>query len=459
MNNTFINEDYTVKMGGLKAPSISKDDFIAYLKVEYEGIYQWGQQNNVQMDDPVSLSDNNMIESLVMNILNEVGLSGCTQLVKVYQDLTSRLDISSGFENVSDIDVKSINDKIPYVSALIGQDYTSPAVIYFYWDGDGVRAFVPIKGNWINVKTKTLYGEDEDEDADEFVRQGLNPDLLDEEPLYEKCLEEFAAKFGISLAQSQPQQTTSGNNQQGQVINSDIPYGRIRFTVPPVITQDQFYKMIRQKLNKYAGIAKDDIRDQFPGLNNVLGLGNQELVELLGELLYWSYITRWTCPLGTECKDDLGNGGYSNDTSDPDTEVIEDGITKGTGIPYIRHRIYNAYGLEHVIYFFYDGTNFRGYIPLVGNWIYPRLMQTYEGVPDWAPNGGAAWLDECQTDFETCFGATSTQGKGAVDPNSLEGQDVAILVNLLQSIEDYDNIHEVKALYDAIEKEIQKKNG
>lgn len=458
MNNTFINEDYKVKMGGRKAPSISEDDLIAYLQAELINTYDWFIKNggtSGNITDPSQSLETLKILDEYFNSPDEVGDSPVFK--KIMSDITPKLDTSGWFENIGDPELGSLNGKIPFIKITLAQDYTRIGVVFIYWDGSDLRAYVPMRGNWINAQTKQLFGEDEDADADEVVRQGLDQDFLDNtyEPVQEKCLEEFGGRLGLTVQMTDPADDAGTEKPGMTVINSDIPYGRIRYT-PVASTMDQFYKTIRQKLNKFSGIAKDDMKQGFPGLTNVMALSNGELIELMGNLLYWTYIARQPFALGTECKDDLGDGGYSNDTADPDTQIIEDGILATPQVPYIRFRVRNAYGLEHVVYFFYDGTNFRGYIPLVGNWIYPKLMQTYEGAP--TGSDGSAWLDECEKDFEACFIGTKP-GQGAVDPNSLEGQDVAVLVNLLQAIEDYDNIHEVQVLRVKLEEEIQKKNG
>lgn len=76
---------------------------------------------------------------------------------------------------------------VPYVMMSCGGDWEVPIACVVYWDGKNYRGYVPVEGNCYNVKTKTAFGNAEDEADDEgaFVQHfgGDNDaDMYDAEP-------------------------------------------------------------------------------------------------------------------------------------------------------------------------------------------------------------------------------------------------------------------------------------
>lgn len=458
MKNTYINEDYKAKTGVLKAPSISLDDLVNYVMAALRKAHKEAVAKGItDLEEPESPDE--LLDVYILQETYQPGRSQCSEFDQIKKDLDQvlSLDYLQG-HGVIPNERMLLADRIPFLKYSIeGQD--KECVVYIYWDGSSIRAYVPVCGNWINLKNKMIFGDNIDDDADEAIRQGLDSDYLDDEdnwnPNYEACKKEFAEALGLVIdvdLEDRKEPKTSF------IPNTDIPYGRIRHT-PFKQTKDQFRKLVRQSLNKYSSIAPDEVKQMCPVLENVMGGSNEEIIEALGFLLYWSYLHRWHFSLGTEAKNDMGLNGYSNHSAVEETEVITEGFLPSVGVPYIRHEIFNDYGVQHVVYFFYDGTNFRAYIPLCGNWVDPRFMRSYQpgdaGVIEGVDQ--LAILGECEKDFETCFGVEHENS--ALDPNSLEAQPVEVLVNLLQAIEDFDSIHEMAALRKIIEQLIETKNG
>lgn len=84
-------------------------------------------------------------------------------------------------------------------------DFGNPAEFFIYWDGKEFRAYVPFKGNLINLKTKNLLNGDFDENED--VRYIVNQILPEVSKLYssdEELYSDFWPVLDSNLLDTNP---------------------------------------------------------------------------------------------------------------------------------------------------------------------------------------------------------------------------------------------------------------
>lgn len=106
--------------------------------------------------------DDDDYESLIAAMLHEGGLS------KVRDDWSK---IQFDYENVMLDGFYVTTGGVPYALLFVGGDWECPVGAALYYDGRALRGYVPKDGNYYNHKTKSAFGnEDEDDDNAEALR-------------------------------------------------------------------------------------------------------------------------------------------------------------------------------------------------------------------------------------------------------------------------------------------------
>ena len=143
------------------------------------------------------------------------------------------------------------------------------------------------------------------------------------------------------------------------VINKNQKLGRREITAPK-LTMTEFNNLVHEKLLDYAVELTEDEKTKLPAeiwdktkVNSSLICGT--LINLLYEEEEHSF--------NEKIKTDLCDFCFSP----KDYEIFNTIIVKG--IPIIEYTICYNYGPGTIIYFYWDGTSFRAYLPYVGNYI------------------------------------------------------------------------------------------
>ncbi len=71
--------------------------------------------------------------------------------------------------------LRTLDNGLTYLGISAGGDWEFPVFYIFYWDGTSLRAYIPKDGNIWNRTTKQAYGNDEDDDLKDAIKQKLIP--------------------------------------------------------------------------------------------------------------------------------------------------------------------------------------------------------------------------------------------------------------------------------------------
>ena len=191
----YINSDVKLKVGGRKAPRISKEEFKSLLIDSLFNLYEKIKDHDSSLVFDVNPYKNSWtkqeLEFLLNNVLvdwQEEGESNIKspKFKKIYKDLSK---VELYYENIGlsplnndELVISMTKQGIPYITIYVVMDYGNPAKFFIYWDGKEFRAYVPFKGNLINLNTKNLLNGDFDENKD--VRYVVNQILPEVSKLY-----------------------------------------------------------------------------------------------------------------------------------------------------------------------------------------------------------------------------------------------------------------------------------
>jgi len=93
--------------------------------------------------------------------------------------------VNFDLENVMLEGFKTTDSGVPFALLVCGGDWETPIATVVYYDGKTFRGYVPKNGNPYNHKTKTAFGnEDEDEDAAAYEHQTGDDDYYNAMPVW-----------------------------------------------------------------------------------------------------------------------------------------------------------------------------------------------------------------------------------------------------------------------------------
>ena len=106
--------------------------------------------------------------------------------------------IDFSFENVMPATMHTTDSGVDFLSFLAGGDWEIPLLVILYWDGKKYRGYIPIKGNVINLKTKSAFGNYDEED-EEYIKEYYGKEIeMDEiEPDINSCFEDFEQRVEV----------------------------------------------------------------------------------------------------------------------------------------------------------------------------------------------------------------------------------------------------------------------
>lgn len=81
---------------------------------------------------------------------------------------------------------------------LAGGDWEQPLLVILYWDDKSYRGYIPLKGNVINLKTKSAFGNYDEED-EEYIKEyyGEEVEMYEIEPDINSCFEDFEQRVEV----------------------------------------------------------------------------------------------------------------------------------------------------------------------------------------------------------------------------------------------------------------------
>ena len=141
-----------------------------------------------------------------------------------FLDGYSMMNVSAALKDIGKIDWEYENaglirsgitsTGLDYVAGWVCMDYGLPMLIFLYWDGKAIRAYVPIRGNFIDTINNSMINQDHN--CGEYLKKNFpkfknldpsNPDHSDKaieiltgifkDPDFDACLEEFTTRVSV----------------------------------------------------------------------------------------------------------------------------------------------------------------------------------------------------------------------------------------------------------------------
>lgn len=174
----YINSDVKLRVGGRKAPRISKEDFKSLLIDSLFNFYEKIKDHDPSLASDINPDKNSWmkedLECLLCDIINfreeHESFIKSSKFKKINKDISK---VKLYYENLGlspwnneELVISMAKQGIPYITVYVVMDFGNPAEFFIYWDGKEFRAYVPFKGNLINLKTKNLLNGDFDENED-----------------------------------------------------------------------------------------------------------------------------------------------------------------------------------------------------------------------------------------------------------------------------------------------------
>jgi hypothetical protein len=149
-----------------KAPIISLDE----LKIKMSKYIK-------SYDDPTYDDDEEFPYNLPLKVLD-------SDLAKIEFDLEN-YSLGDADPNYKTIDYsgypcgyKILPSGIPVLLVNAGGDWEFPICFALYFDGKGLRGYIPTEGNVFDKKNKSAYGNSDEEIEDEDLQKLVNPEAI-----------------------------------------------------------------------------------------------------------------------------------------------------------------------------------------------------------------------------------------------------------------------------------------
>lgn len=91
------------------------------------------------------------------------------ELMPTVENDWAKVDFSTENSNIKS--EKTTDDGIPYIEMEASGDWETPLICIIYYDGKKLRGYVPKDGNTYNYKTKAAFGNDNDNDEVQIIKQ------------------------------------------------------------------------------------------------------------------------------------------------------------------------------------------------------------------------------------------------------------------------------------------------
>lgn len=100
------------------------------------------------------------------------------------------------FENIMGPKMHTTSSGVDFISFEAAGDWEVPLIVILYWDGYNYRGYVPMKGNTVNLLTKSAFGNNEDEDEGYCAAYGTtDADYFDIDEA--SCFEDFEKRITV----------------------------------------------------------------------------------------------------------------------------------------------------------------------------------------------------------------------------------------------------------------------
>ena len=213
----YINSDVKLRVGGRKAPQISKEEFKSLLVDSLFNFYEKIKEHNPSLVSYINPDKNSWTRCELDYLLHEIiderdeneSIIKSSKFKKIDKDISKvelyheNLGLSPW--NNDELVISMTKQGIPYITIYVVMDFGNPAEFFIYWDGKEFRAYVPFKGNLINLKTKNLLNGDFDENED--VRYIVDQILPEVSKLYssdEELCDDFWPVLDSNLLDTNP---------------------------------------------------------------------------------------------------------------------------------------------------------------------------------------------------------------------------------------------------------------
>lgn len=213
----YINSGVKLRVGGRKAPRISKEEFKSLLIDSLFNFYEKIKDHNPSLVSDVNSNKNSWtkrdLDYLLYRIIDWYeeyeSIIKSSKFKKIDKDISKvklyheNLGLSPW--NNEELVISMTKQGIPYITVYVVMDFGNSAEFFIYWDGKEFRAYVPFKGNIINLKTKNLLNGDFDENGD--VRYIVDQILPEVSKLYssdEELYSDFWPVLDSNLLETNP---------------------------------------------------------------------------------------------------------------------------------------------------------------------------------------------------------------------------------------------------------------
>lgn len=168
----YVNMDVELRKGGRNAVKMSVEDFKQEMIHAYH-MYQMEQEETHPIDLKQTPTPSNFVYTLVYkNRENE----DSKYAAKLYKDIWGgKYKFDS--ENVNCRGgIKMSSKGFPYLLCDAGGDWECPVCFFIYFDGKHFRGYIPLKGNAINTKENSAFGDGDDDVS--FNEKACTEDFL-----------------------------------------------------------------------------------------------------------------------------------------------------------------------------------------------------------------------------------------------------------------------------------------
>lgn len=156
----FINDDYVVKAGGRNAARVTKEE-LKEIVCKYIKKYA----EDYDLDD----TEFEELDSYLADLLYSGIFDKDLKYDFDYENFTIETDFDVDNKYVG---FQTLDNGFTFLGFWAGGDWQIPVFGIFYYDGKKLRAYIPTRGNVVNRKSMSAFGNDEE--ADEEIMNEYN---------------------------------------------------------------------------------------------------------------------------------------------------------------------------------------------------------------------------------------------------------------------------------------------
>ena len=168
----YVNMDVELRKGGRHAVKMTEDEFKQEMIHAYH-MYAMEQEHKYKGELQLTPSPGNFVYNLCYN--NKLNKKS-KYASALYDDIWGgKYKFDS--ENVDAYGgIKMSKKGFPYIQCAAGGDWECPVCFFIYFDGKHFRGYIPLKGNAINTKENSAFGDGDDDVS--FNEKACTEDFL-----------------------------------------------------------------------------------------------------------------------------------------------------------------------------------------------------------------------------------------------------------------------------------------